>query len=150
MEENKIELLEEILRHQKKEVRHSRIITIVCLFLVAAMLLTAVIALPKIIRIVNKAENSLDSVNSFMTESKKALADVNSFVNNANQLLSDNTQALTESIEKISSIDFPALSDTLRETGEKLQSIDFETLNAAIRELESVVKPLSDFFGAFR
>ena len=150
MEENKIELLEEILRQQKKEVRHSRIVSYVCLFFVALMLIIAAVAAPRFIRIVNKAEQSFDAFNSFTIESQKTLTQVNSFVTNANDLLTDNTQALSEAIEKISSVDFPLLGETLRETGEKLQSIDFETLNSAIRELESVIKPLSDFFSVFR
>lgn len=157
MEENKIELLEEILRQQKKEVRHSRIVSCFCLVLVAALLTVGIIVAPRIIRIANKAETSIDTFDTFMSESQQTLSKVNSFVNGANDLLADNTQALSEAIEKLNSVDYAALGETLqqtgttlRQTGEKLQSIDFETLNNAIRELESVVKPLSDFFSVFQ
>ena len=95
------ELLSELLRYQKKEVRHARLATIVSVLLIGALLVTLLVALPRAVTVLDHMETSLEQIDVF--------------VEGANQVVSQNTDAVTEAVGKLNGLDFDALNKAIRD-----------------------------------
>ena len=114
------ELLAETLKYQKKAYRRAGITAIAHFLLIItllALLAAAALFAPRVISLVNHAEESLSAVDALIEE--------------FDGLVSDNTDALTDAIRK-------------------LDSIDFDRLNKAIGNLSDAVKPLARFARQFQ
>ncbi len=138
------ELLLEILNHQKKSSRITRIAAFAVIFIVALFAISLVIITPKIVGFIDHAKQSLAEVDVLIAESDTVISEINDITSevdvlvdqantlfeNSNAMVEENTDAITEAVQK-------------------LNSVDFDTLNKAIKDLSEVVEPLANFFGKF-
>ena len=72
----------------------------------------------------SKADSLISAANESLMVADKAIASANAAADSANQLMQDNTEAVTNTMQKIN-------------------SIDFESLNKAITDLKNIVSSLS-------
>ena len=112
------ELLQELLVYQKKGVRASRAATVVALVLVLALLAAMLMVVPRVLRLADEAERSLADVN-------RLAASAQELIGNANDMIAANTDAVTETIQK-------------------LNELDFDSLNATIHNLEDALSPVAE------
>ena len=138
------ELLKALVEEQKKTTLFLRILAVLTAVLLAAVLLTAVIIVPKMNRTLKQAQTvmadvevlaeatnaALEGIPGLLEQCQISLGGIDEMVGNVNKLVEDNTEAITESIEK-------------------LNGVDFETLNQSIDELHSILEPIANFFGKF-
>ena len=111
------ELLEEVLKYQKKEVRHARLGSLISLVLVVAIVAAGVLLVPRALSLISLLETSLTDIN-------KIVSDAGALISSTNTVVSGNAEAITDAVTK-------------------LNNIDFDTLNQAIRDFQQAVEPLS-------
>lgn len=112
-------LLTMLEKLQKKQLFYQRISCFLILLLVVAMLSI----IPTLLNTLNKASEVMENANSALAQAETTLKDVSDLA------------ATTE--------------EQMAEAMTKITSIDFEGLNKGIEDLQSVIKPLSNFFEAF-
>lgn len=112
-------LLTMLEKLQKKQLFYQRISCFLILLLVVAMLSI----IPTLLNTLNKASEVMENANSALAQAETTLKDVSDLA------------ATTE--------------EQMAEAMAKITSIDFEGLNKGIEDLQSVIKPLSNFFEAF-
>ncbi len=134
-EMNEKELLQALLREQKKSSRSSRTAMIAVVVLVAVMLIGFGLLLPRVTRTLDAAyttltegETLLVQAEEMVDQAKKSLTEVDVMVSNVNKLVVDNTEDLTEAMDK-------------------LNSVDIDKLNKSIEDLSAVIAPLAKLFG---
>lgn len=145
------ELMEALLASSKKS-SLLQTVTALGIFLVLILLLCAsLILIPKTLSLV-------DSLSAAAEKAGNASDDLHAMLSDAEILLEDAKGSLEKIDVMVEGIDtmvgrvddlLIANTDTITEVAEKLNNIDFDTLNKAISELETVVRPLSEFFGRF-
>jgi len=127
-------LLAEMLRTEKRVLRHARIANLISLVLVVVLLGSLLAVVLRVGGMAKQAQEALKNFDTFVETAEQAqdtLEDMDSFIRNANRLLTDNMDELTEAVGK-------------------LNSLDIDTLNQAIQNLYNVITPLANFFGQFR
>ena len=112
------ELLRQLLAYQKREARNSRITACISVFLALVVLAALALLVPRALKLVEGVENTIAKVD-LMTDSAEEL------VGNANDMILKNTDAVTETVQK-------------------LNELDFDSLNNAIHDLENTVRPLAE------
>ena len=134
-EMNEQELLRELLSVQKKSARNSLIAMLAIVVLVAVMLIGLWALLPRATRTLDAAYTTLDEgttllkqAEEMVDQAKGSLREVDSMVGSVNQLIEDNTEDLSEAMDK-------------------LNSIDIDKLNKSIEDLNAVIAPLAKLFG---
>ncbi len=144
-EKNTDELLREILKYQKRSSRMTRIAAIAVIFIVAVFAVAVGLIIPRAVNLVDHVSNSLaevdamidhaggmmENINKVTEEFNDLIADASILIDNSNSMVEDNTDAITETVNK-------------------LNSMDFDTLNKAIKDLSNVVEPLAKFFNVFK
>lgn len=125
------ELVAELLRCQKKELRHARIATVVSLLLAAALALTLLLVLPRAVTLADHMEESLQQIDTFVDSASTFADRANTFVDSANSVVAQNADAVTEAVSK-------------------LNGLDFDTLNRAIQDLADTVSPLANLMRRFQ
>ncbi len=115
---NTEELLRQLLAYQKKEVRHTRLAAFINLLLVLGVLAALFLVVPRVLKLADGVEASLGEVN-------RLAASAETLIDNANTMVSENTDAVTETIQK-------------------LNEVDFDALNTAIHNLDDAVRPLAE------
>ena len=99
------ELLAALLRSQK---RHAWVNTVLTCLL-AALLVTVLIALPRALRTLEGVEQTLRQVDAF--------------VENANEMVSANADSVTEAMEKLNGLDFDALNQAIGDLSEAVKPL---------------------------
>ncbi len=141
---NTDELLQEILKYQKKNARLTRISAIAVLVMACVFAVALALLIPKAVKLVDNAMGSLAQVDELMedtgvvmqnlndisVEVNTVISDAQVLIDNSNTMVEDNTDAITETVQK-------------------MNQVDFETLNKAINDLSDVVEPLANFFNKF-
>ena len=132
---NEQELLRELLSEQKKSARNSWIAMIAVVVMTAALLIGFGMVLPKVTRTLdaayttlNEGETLLKQAEEMVEQAKHSLTEVDVMVGSVNKLVEDNTEDLTEAMDK-------------------LNSLDIEKLNQSIEDLNAVIAPLAKLFG---
>ena len=110
-ERNTEELLRKLLSYEKKQLRHTRLATFVNILLVLAVLAALVLLVPR-------ALSSLAKVD-------RLAASAEELIGNANAMVTENTDAVNDTIQKLS-------------------EVDFDSLNAAIHDLEDAIRPVAE------
>lgn len=130
--------LEELLKKQEKQLKLSRISAIGVLALAAAIILSCLILVPKVVNTMYLIETLAEETSELVENANTTLegidemsAEIKTAADGINGLVEDNSSVLTESMTK-------------------LNSIDFEGLNKAIEDLGAVVEPMAKFFGKFK
>lgn len=111
------ELLAEILKYQKKTYRRAGVTAFAHLLLIVtllAVLAAGVLLLPRVLGIVDQAEDALNSVQSLTGTAEEAVREAGDAMNAVGSLAEDNAQNLAEAVEKLNGIDFAGLNDAIR------------------------------------
>lgn len=134
MEENRemVELLKQIEKSGRQRARTGKILCVLALAVAVCCVLTAVSVVrlvPQVSEVIGQAQRVLGNLEQ--TAEALAAADLSGMVSDVDTLVASGQQSLSQTMEK-------------------LNTIDFEALNAAIEDLAAVVEPLSKFFGVFQ
>ncbi|MCR4689224.1 MAG: hypothetical protein K5745_06680 [Saccharofermentans sp.] len=128
------ELLIELLKEQKKASKRSLITAVslvaICLIFGAAVL----IIVPKVNATLNNAYQAIDNIEAVVANADKAIGSVeksldgiDKMVKNVDKVVVDNTDSVSKTVERMSSIDITAL-------------------NKSIKDLSDIIEPLAKFF----
>ena len=128
------ELLIELLKEQKKASKRS-LITAVSLVAIALIFGAAVlIIVPKVNATLNNAYQAIDNIEAVVANADKAIGSVeksldgiDKMVKNVDKVVVDNTDSVSKTVERMSSIDIAAL-------------------NKSIKDLSDIIEPLAKFF----
>ena len=115
---------------EEKALRYARINVWLTGALLVVLCAVALILVPRAMRFLDHAEDTLTTVETLAETADSALAAANNAAETANRLAADNSDAVSEALEKFN-------------------SVDFATLNKAIADLATIVEPLakvSSFF----
>jgi len=134
-----LEKLEESSRRQVRLARAQCVFSAVTLVCCIALLIIAVMFLPKLEALVTQvstfvdnAEQVVENLNTISTD--LADLDLSTMMENMSGLITDVDELITTTQE--------GLENTL----EKIDKIDFDALNKAIKDLADVIEPLAKFF----
>jgi len=134
-----LEKLEENSRRQVRLARAQCVFSAVTLVCCIALLIIAVMFLPKLEALVTQvstfvdnAEQVVENLNTISTD--LADLDLSTMMENMSGLITDVDELITTTQE--------GLENTL----EKIDKIDFDALNKAIKDLADVIEPLAKFF----
>ena len=108
---NTEELLRQLLAYEKKQLRHTRLATFVNVLLVVGVLAALVLVVPR----------ALDS----LAEVNRLTASAQELIGNANTMVTENTDAVTDTIQR-------------------LNEVDFDSLNSTIHDLEDAIRPVAE------
>ncbi len=125
------QLLEEIKRLSKKQVRWQRLSSLCIMGALVALVIVLFILIPRVL-------TTLDHLNLVATKIESSIEDIDVMVSemtdaskNLNELVGDNSTALTDAIEKMA-------------------NVDYDGLNKAIQDLQDAVGPMATFFNRFK
>lgn len=118
------------MENENKALRYARVTTYLTAALLVVICVIAALLVPRAIRILDHAEQTLSTIGTTAATAEDALATATKAADSANRLMADNADAVGEAMEKFN-------------------SVDFDTLNRAINDLADIVEPLarvSNFF----
>ncbi len=123
----------ELITLMQKQNRMMKILMICMAGIMAIMLLSAVILVPKTVRILGEADAAMKNVQvavENLAEVSEALAeaDLSGMIEDTRALVNESSIGITEAIGK-------------------LNQIEFGTLNKAISDFQAVVEPMARLFG---
>ena len=131
------ELLVELTYQQQKASRRTFQLMIVGAAVVALLLIVSIIVVPRVVKTlkgadsaITEAEATLTGLQGVVETAGGTIKGIDTMVTGVNDLVEDNSEALTEAISKIS-------------------TIDFEKLNSSIGDLQAILEPLAKFFNVF-
>lgn len=132
------QLLLEIKELTRKQVRWQRVSAAFMMAILTIVLVVVVILLPGILytlrnidQAANEVTESMIRVTESVDEADAAIAEIKTASQNLNELVSNNSDAITDSVSKLS-------------------EIDYEGLNKAIKDLQDAIGPVANFFNKFR
>ena len=106
-------LLQELVRLERSRLRHARFTTIFCVVLLAAVALAAILYGPRIIGMLANAENAVSKLSEVAEDVESLSSEANRLVQNINRVVIDNTQSITNALEKLNGVDFDRLNDVI-------------------------------------
>ena len=125
------QLLEEILKTQKRTLLGTRIVAAAVVIMCAAVCISLGILVPKVTKTLDDVNAAIERTESLVESAEKSLSEIDGMITNVNTLVVDNTESLEEAVNN-------------------LNSINFDELNQAIQDLGDVVEPLANFVNKFR
>ncbi len=117
-------ILQKMMEKQEKGIRLNRIVAFAECFLLAVMLITAVVLGPLILRTVRNVNDVLEQVDSLIDNVESSLVEIKVLAQDADDLVVANEAAVNEAIGHFN-------------------EVDFESLNRSIERLSNVLKPMS-------
>lgn len=121
------ELLLELTRSQSRSARRTGIVAAAAVVLVLVLTAAVVILVPAGLRTLAHADATLNDVQAAVARAETSMDNIDAMVTNVNTLVEENVESLSGLIEKIS-------------------SIDFDKLSQSIEQLKAAVEPLSRLF----
>ena len=125
------QLLEEILKAQKKTLLGTRIVAVAAVVICVAVCISLGILVPKVITTLDNVNDAVARTETLVASAEQSLSEIDGMITNVNDLVLDNTESLEQAMEN-------------------LNSINFDELNQAIKDLGDVVEPLANFVNKFR
>ena len=136
MEENQeriseTELLTEIRNETRKQVKFAKISAAFIGGIFVIILVAAIILVPRVSVTLQHADQLIGNANLALADITRMSNSVGDMSKKVDQLLADNSEKLTESVEKLSSIDFAGL-------------------NKAIKDLQDAVGPFANLMNRWK
>ena len=136
MEENQeriseTELLTEIRNETRKQVKFAKISAAFIGGIFVIILVAAIILVPRVSVTLQHADQLIGNANLALAEITRMSNSVGDMSKKVDQLVADNSEKLTESVEKLSSIDFAGL-------------------NKAIKDLQDAVGPFANLMNRWK
>ena len=116
--------------NENKLLRCARLTVILTGGILAVLCVAALLLVPKEANMIDHTERTLSRIDELAEAADAALTSASTAAENANQLVADNSDAVSEAMDKFN-------------------SVDFDALNRAINDLADIVEPLakvSNFF----
>ena len=136
MEENQgqileVELLMDIRNETRRQVKLAKIAAAFCGGIFVILLVAAIILVPKATATLQHMDQLIGNADHAITEITQMSNSVGNMSKKVDQLVADNSEKLTESVEKLS-------------------NIDFDGLNKAIKDLQDAVGPFADLMNKWK
>lgn len=112
--------------YAKKQYRMSQITALAGILVLAVVLYTSSVLIPRVNRLFDDVETVMESVNAVANELEEA--HLGQMVTDIDSLVTSSDQSVKEALDQIN-------------------SVDIATLNQAIQDLSSLIRPLARFFG---
>ncbi len=132
------ELLRQILEADIKEVKYAKRAAFFMMGIFLIFLVAAIIIVPKVVSTLSSANTAIMAANDTLAQANEALSGINTMTGSItgtsdkmNSMLVDNSEALTDAVDK-------------------MNNIDFEGLNQAIQDLQDAVGPFAGFMNKFK
>ena len=145
MEYSDQNLLEELLKSQKKATLYARITAIAAAVLAAGAVIAILLTMPRVLRTMDHANRALEEVETIAADARESLKKADGLVESAQGSI-ENVEKLAVDADQILQDNAEALSRTM----ENFNSVDFEALNTSIGNLEAVserLKKVTSIFG---
>ncbi|MBQ6376598.1 MAG: hypothetical protein IJJ52_03115 [Lachnospiraceae bacterium] len=145
MEYSDQNLLEELLKSQKKATLYARITAIAAAVLAAGVVIAILMTMPRVLRIMDHANRTLAQVETIASDAQESLKKADALVESAQESI-ENVEKLAVDADQVLEDNAEALSRTM----ENFNSVDFEALNTSIGNLEAVserLKKVTSIFG---
>ena len=128
------ELLIELVKEQKKASKRSLItavsLVVICLIFGAAVL----IIVPKVNATLNNAYQAIDNIEAVVANADKAIGSVEKSLTGIDQMVKNVDKVVVDN------------TDSVSKTVERMSSIDITALNKSIKDLSDIIEPLARFF----
>lgn len=131
-------LLEELVNNSQKQLFYERVRTVAALVIAVSIVMGIVLVVPKALVTVQKANDIMEQASETIILANAAIESVTSMSKSITTMGDNMDTFITDN------------SETMTEVMEKIEGIDFEGLNSAIKDLGDVVEPLANFFGKFK
>ena len=131
-------LLEELVNNSQKQLFYERVRTVAALVIAVSIVMGIVLVVPKALVTVQKANDIMEQASEPIILANAAIESVTSMSESITTMGDNMDNFITDN------------SETMTEVMEKIEGIDFEGLNSAIKDLGDVVEPLANFFGKFK
>ena len=131
-------LLEELVNNSQKQLFYERVRTVAALVIAVSIVMGIVLVVPKALVTVQKANDIMEQASETIILANAAIESVTSMSESITTMGDNMDTFITDN------------SETMTEVMEKIEGIDFEGLNSAIKDLGDVVEPLANFFGKFK
>lgn len=131
-------LLEELVNNSQKQLFYERVRTVAALVIAVSIVMGIVLVVPKALVTVQKANDIMEQASETIILANAAIESVTSMSESITTMGDNMDNFITDN------------SETMTEVMEKIEGIDFEGLNSAIKDLGDVVEPLANFFGKFK
>ncbi len=126
-----IDYQKEIYNMTKKQLAWQRFSTLCIFGIFLVVLVAAMIVLPKVNSTLTHADEVATNAVDTLGEIDKAVAEISESNANLNQLIEENSDPLSESVKRLS-------------------EVDYEGLNQAIADFQDAVGPMAAFFNKFK
>ncbi|MCR5371354.1 MAG: hypothetical protein K6E83_11680 [Clostridium sp.] len=123
------ELLIELTRMQRRDTFLEHISALAAIGMFIVMLLVFMVIVPKAVITLREVDRTVKEVNTLAKEAQDSLDGIDVMVGNVDKMVVENTDAVKNSLEQIS-------------------KVDYVTLNAAIKNLNDTVTPLAEMMRA--
>ena len=137
--------MKQILEADRKEVKYAKRAAVFTCGLFVIMLVAAIIIVPRVVNTlktvddalltavdtIQSAQGTIDNVNEAIEGVNQMTSSITGTSENMNTMLTDNSQSLTDAVDK-------------------MNNIDFDGLNKAIKDLQDAVGPFASFMNRFR
>ena len=131
-------LLEELVNNSQKQLFYERVRTVAALVIAVSIVMGIVLVVPKALVTVQKENDIMEQASETIILANAAIESVTSMSESITTMGDNMDTFITDN------------SETMTEVMEKIEGIDFEGLNSAIKDLGDVVEPLANFFGKFK
>ena len=135
------ELLKKIADNSAKSLKFHTI-SAICM---AGILVVFILMYITVVPVVNKADTVLDSVNEVATSAAETVNNAQSTLDEIDKM-AKSLQETSEGMNKLIDENGKSLTDSLT----KMSQIDFDGLNSAIKDLQDAVGPFATFMNRFR
>lgn len=107
------ELLAELVRNRRRDSVLEHAAMIANFVLLAIMVLTLVIVVPKAVMTLREVDKTVKEVNTLAKEAQDSLDAIDIMVGNVDKMVVENTDAVTAALEKVNKVDYEKLNDAI-------------------------------------
>ena len=141
------QLMEELLETQRKTLFYARMACVFTGAFLAVLVSVAVILLPEVTRTMNRAQSSLNEIDSMVSSLNAAAGEHSTSLSDViSQLGELDIGRFNETLAKLDSVDLSRLDNVM----DVLETVDFERINSAIQQLDGILEPLSRLASVLR
>lgn len=132
------EILKKLADNSDRSLKLQKLRTTLVLLILAMILLSVFMVVPKVVKTLREVEKAAITVEETASKAQTTIDEIDKMANSLtttgdgiNSLLSDNSEKLTESLDKMS-------------------QIDFDGLNQGIRDLQDAIGPFANLMNSFK
>ena len=124
------DLQSELLRYQKKTAKRTTAVAVALGVIALIFAVSAALIVPEVINTLTAVQNSLEEVSTLAGKAEDTLENLNTslvgmnkMIDNVDTVLTDNTDAMSEAVNKISNIDIDSLNESIQDLNSAVDSM---------------------------